>query len=359
MTTPNPWSDRADLAQRSLDHFFGAAEPQLLDNTYPVGDNSTFNYWWLAHVIDARLDAFGRTGDQEWLAAAEATSANLRGRNEGSLFNDYFDDMLWYALALERLARATGKTEPLDDARAIWAHVVEHGWNDTHGASVAWRKQQPYYKNTPANGPFAILSARLHGHEQGRGQGQGREPDPGYLEYGTAAFDWITSTLVGPDGFVEDGINREGDGRIDTQWRFTYNQGLYIGAAVALDEVLHRPELVAAAVRTATTALGELAPGGVVGSEGGGGDEGLFKGVLYRYLGTLLDRLGPTSPDAGALVDFVRTSTDRLWETGRRDGYLLAGDDWRRPAEPPVYYSTQLSAVMALELRAALEAAAR
>lgn len=342
---PNPWPARADLAQRSLDHFFGAAEPQLLANAYPAGDNSTFNYWWLAHVVDVRLDAFARTGDQEWLTAAEATSANLRRRNDGSLFNDYFDDMLWYALALERLARATGRQEPLDDARAVWDHVVEHGWNETHGASVAWRKQQPYYKNTPANGPFAILSARLYRHE----------PDPKYLEYGTAAFDWITATLVGPDGFVEDGINREGDGRVDTQWRFTYNQGLYVGAAVALEEVLHEPELIGRALRTATTTLVELAPDGVVGSEGGGGDEGLFKGVLYRYLGTLLDPVGPTSPDAAPLLAFVRTSTDRLWETSRRGGHLLAGDDWRRPAQPPVFYSTQLSAIMALELRASIE----
>jgi predicted alpha-1,6-mannanase (GH76 family) len=346
MTTPNPWPDRADLAQRSLDHFFGTPEPQLLDNTYPAGDNSTFNYWWLAHVIDVRLDAFERTGDKVWLTAAEATSANLRARNDGSLFNDYFDDMLWYALALERLARATGRQEPLDDARAIWEHVVEHGWNETLGASVAWRKQQLYYKNTPANGPFVILSARLHQHD----------PYPRYLDHGTAAFDWIAATLVGPDGFVEDGINREGDGRVDTQWRFTYNQGLYIGAAVALDAVVHEPELIARALRTATTALRELAPDGVVGSEGGGGDEGLFKGVLYRYLGTLLDRLGTTSPDAAPLVEFVRTSTDRLWETSLRDGYLLAGGDWRRPAELPVFCSTQLSAVMALELRASLEA---
>jgi predicted alpha-1,6-mannanase (GH76 family) len=346
MSTSDPWSARADLAQRSLGHFFGAPEPQLLDNTYPAGDSSTFNYWWLAHAMDVRLDAFGRTGDHQWLDAAEATSANLRARNEGSLFNDYFDDMLWYALALERLARATGRQAPLDDARAIWEHVVEHGWNATHGPSVAWRKQQPYYKNTPANGPFAILSARLHQHE----------PDPKYLEYGTAAFDWITATLVGSDGFVEDGINRDGGGRIDTQWRFTYNQGLYIGAAVALDDVLHEPGLIDQAQRTATTALRELAPDGIVGSEGGGGDEGLFKGVLFRYLGTLLDRIGTASPDAAPLLAFVRTSTDSLWETSPRDGYLLAGDDWRRPAEPPVYYSTQLSAIMALELRASIEA---
>lgn len=346
--SPGPWSETADLAQRSLDHFFGAPEPQLLHNTYPAGDDSTFNYWWLAHVIDVRLDAYHRTGDPAWLALAEATDANLRGRNGGSLFNDYFDDMLWYALALERLARATGRSGPLDDARAIWEHVVEHGWNDTLGASVAWRKQQLYYKNTPANGPFVILSARLHAHDA----------QPRYLAHGRASFDWITRTLVGPDGFVEDGINREGDGRVDTPWRFTYNQGLYVGAAVALDAVAPEQDLVDRAVRTATTALRELAPDGVVGKEGGGGDEGLFKGVLYRYLGTLLDRLGHDAPEAAPLLAFVRRSTDLLARTGRHGDHLLAGDDWREPARLPVHYSTQLSAVMALELRAALEAVA-
>ena len=54
------WSARADVAQVSLDHFFGTGEPQLLNNTYPCerGDNKAFNYWWLAHVIDVRLDAY-------------------------------------------------------------------------------------------------------------------------------------------------------------------------------------------------------------------------------------------------------------------------------------------------------------
>ena len=204
----NSWFARADLAQRSLDHFFGAAEPQLLANAYPAGD------WWLA--------------------------------------------------------RATGRQEPLDDARAIWAHVVEHGWSETRGASVAWREQQPYYKNTPANGPFAILSARLIGTQPATRSSS---------QYGTAAFDWITATLGGARRFVEDGINREGDGRVDTQWRFTYNQGLYVGAAVALDEVLHRagPPIWPGA-RTATTALVELAPDGVVVQRGWRGRRGPVQG---------------------------------------------------------------------------------
>lgn len=353
MNEPSLWSARADLAQHGLDHFFGTSSPQLLNNSYPAGDNTTFNYWWLAHAVDVRLDAFARTGDTSWLVAARQTSENLRERNGGELFNDYFDDMLWYALALVRLAASASDERYLADARRIWKHVLAEGWNDRLGGSVAWRKQQLEYKNTPANGPFAILSARLHA----------LDGDAAYLEYGQAAFDWITRTLVGPDGFVEDGINREGDGRIDHQWRFSYNQGLYVGAAVALSDRVAdqaaRTELLELAARTARTAVRELAPDGVIGSEGDGGDEGLFKGVFYRYLGTLLTRLDAGSEAASDLSSFVRTSTDHLWETGQIGGHFLAGSDWRHPATLPVNYSTQLSAIMALELRATLETGAR
>jgi len=347
MNTSTPWSARADLAQRSLDHFFGAPAPQLINNSYPEADNAVFNYWWLAHVIDARLDAFQRSGDQAWLEAAEATSRNLRERNGGSLFNDYFDDMLWYALALLRLHEAGGSAEYLESAREIWSHVVEFGWNDQQGLSVAWHKEQLHYKNTPANGPFAILSARLYAIDG----------DEERLRYGLAAFDWLTATLVGADGFVEDGINREGDSRVDLHWRFTYNQGLYVGAAVALSRVSDRDDLLTLATRTALTAIRELSDGAVFGDEGDGGDEGLFKGVYYRYLGTLLGELDPDSADAKILAGFVRSSTDELWEHGQRDEWLLAADDWRHALDTPVHYSTQLSAIMATELRAALESA--
>lgn len=341
------WGDRADIAQRSLDHFFGAEDPQFLDNAYPLaeGGNETFNYWWLAHVIDARLDAFERTGDRRWLDQAEAAYANIVERNGGSLFNDYFDDMLWFALAILRLHEATGKQSALDDARAIWEHVIEHGWNDQLGESLAWRKQQLYYKNTPANGPLVILSVRLSRFSE----------DLRYLDYAQRSFAWMTENLVNAaDGFVEDGINREGDGRIDTQWRFTYNQGLYMGAAVELARATGNDAFLAAAVRTALTAIAELSAGGVFRDEGDGGDEGLFKGVYYRYLGVLLDE--QIDPEVrGVLEGFVRDGAAALWESGFDGEYLLANNDWTTPVAGPVPYSTQLSAIMALELAARLD----
>ena len=350
-TSAQTWSARADIAQQSLDHFFGAPGIQFLANSHPRdrGNTEVFNYWWLAHVIDARVDAWLRTSDDAWIDRAVATRDNIVERNGEQLFNDYFDDMLWFALALERVHRATGEQRYLDEAVAIWDHVIAEGWNETLGWSLAWRKQQLAYKNTPANGPLVILGVRLSRLDSTRD----------YLSYARRAFDWLTATLVGDDGFVEDGINRTGDGTVDTQWRFTYNQGLYVGAAVELFGATGDDAFLQRAVQTATTAVRELSDGTVFPDEGDGGDEGLFKGVYYRYLGELLGVLAGVESyevERVELEQFLRTGTDALWQNGVVDGYLRPGNDWSQPPVEWIPYSTMVSAIFAVEQRARLDA---
>ena len=188
------WMSRADVFQDSLDALFAAPKPQYLHNRYPSTpqDDELFNYWWLAHGIDCRLDAYHRSGDTHRLEQAVEIHNNIIERNHGSLFNDYFDDMLWFALSTLRLHEATHDDQYRDEATQLWNHVIKFGWNDVIGPSLSWRKQQPYYKNTPANAPLSILGARLYmltGEER-------------YIEYAQTAFDWITHTLVRPNGFV-------------------------------------------------------------------------------------------------------------------------------------------------------------
>ena len=343
------WTQRADALQGSVEALFGAPRPQMLHNTYPFeeGDDATFNYWWLAHLMDARIDAFERTGDEQWLEQAAAVFDNIVERNDGSMFNDYFDDMLWFALAAQRLGQASGEERFTQAAVQLWDHIVKFGWNDIQGESLAWRKQQLYYKNTPANGPLVILGARLH-----RLTGDQR-----FLSTALRSFEWLGATLVGPDGFVEDGINRTEDGTVDTQWRFTYNQGLYVGAALELAHTLGQEDLVEVATRTSLVAIDELGDGRTFRSEGPDGDEGLFKGVYYRYVSLLLDSIEPSSAHARKLSEFIDASTDSLWEItlAERPDTLQAGDDWAQSGQAKTYLSTQLSAIMATEVRARRE----
>ncbi|MFI6738495.1 glycoside hydrolase family 76 protein [Nonomuraea sp. NPDC050451] len=335
------WNHRADLAQRSLDHYFAAPGEQLFNNWYPLepGDNDVFNYWWLAHAVDVRIDAYLRTSDPARLEQARRIHDGILRRNGGALFNDYFDDMLWLALAILRLAEATGESELYGEAVALWQHVLDHGWNEHEGGGIAWRVSQPYYKNTPANAPFVILSARLHRHTG----------DRRYLEQGRRVMDWLEATLVRPDGFVYDGVNRQEDHAIDEDWRFTYNQGLYIGACVELARTPGEEDHLSRAARTARTAIAELSVDGVFAAEGEGGDEGLFKGVYYRYARELIE--AAEVPEVRA---FVLDSTEHLWRSCGRDGLVLASDRWNRPPGAKVPLSAQLSAAMATEVCAAL-----
>jgi len=353
----------------------------MLNNDYPHrrGTNRAFNFWWLAQAVDARLDAFERTADRRWLDEAVRTYRNVVRRNRGSLFNDFFDDMLWLGLAALRLSDAVAAAtddadgsvptrDYLNDGIAIWERVHSRGWNEQFGASLAWRGKRLDYKNAPANGPFAMLSCRL----------AERTADPRYLPFGRAAFDWLSATLLDPGtGILADGINREKDGRLDAGWRFTYNQGLYAGAATELFVATGDRSFLDRGARTAVAAIDELATHGVFRPEGDGVDSGLFKGIYYRYAARLLRHLAPDQDAARRLTAFIESSTDALVASslmqpptdllgkpeaagpfdpgGPRPALLLAADDWRFPPSGSVAYSTQLSAIMAIEVRARVE----
>jgi predicted alpha-1,6-mannanase (GH76 family) len=345
--TPVPPTDpqraarwRAAVAQAGLAEHFGAPSPQLLHYAQPVDPaaDAPFHYWWNAHAIDAAVDAWERTADAADLDRAQELRRNLTLRNGDDLFNDFFDDMGWFALALLRLVDAAGDESALEDAIALHDHIWDLGWS-TQGGGIVWQKGQYHYKNTPANGPFVIAGHRLH-----RRTGEAR-----FLERARASLRWWEDTLVEPDGFVQDGINRNRDGAIDTDWRFTYNQGLYIGACVEEFRTDADPGRLDRAAMTIDVSLAELTDGPVFRPDGDGGDAGLFAGIFYRYAGQFL-----AEAEHAALSEFIVTSTDALFENQYRgDGTLLAGDDWSAPAPARTDLSTQLTAVMATEVAAA------
>lgn len=347
---PPDWAVRAELLQDSLERYFGARGSRLLNDWYPrsLGDRRFFNYWWLAHAIEARLDAYERAGEPSRLAQARALHDSLIKRNRRSLFNDYFDDMGWLGIAIARLADLTDGDDAsryAGEASALWRHVRDHGWNDAAGGGIAWRKTQVDYKNTPSNGTFIILGARLY-----RKTGESE-----YLDWALRAFGWLSTTLRRADGFILDGINRRRDGGVDADWRFTYNQGLYIGSCTELAAATGDSELIDRAFTTAWAGYAELATDGVLLDPGGdSGDAGLFKGVMYRYAAQLALAAGASHPGTERLVGLLTGGCDVLWRQALRADSLLAGHDWRVPPSGRVPLSAQLSAVIATEACARL-----
>lgn len=341
MITKN-WNELAETSQQSLNHFYGADEKQFLNNFYPTEiekDNEVFNYWWLAHTVDVRIDAYLRTNDKKYLDLAIATYRYNKNRNGGSLRHDFYDDMLWNALAAFRLYKCTGEQVYLEDAMYVWQDLVDTGWNDTCGGGFAWRRPQMYYKNTPVNAPFIILATWLYQelHEEK------------YLDWALKTYAWMKDVLVRENGFVEDGINRLNDGKIDTQWQFTYNQGVYIGSCLELYHITKEEKYLEEAVKNAGVSIEILSDGKVFHDEGSGGDEGLFKGIFYRYFADLIELTGND-----AHRQFVFEGAKVLAENAEKDGYLLMGMDWYNPTKGKIPFSAELSGMMVMEMAARL-----
>lgn len=276
------------------------------------GDGAeTWHYWWHAHLVHALCEA-----DRHRPSAARRRLIGhvLRGitlRTAGTWVTPFYDDIAWMALAL-------AQARPHGHARARIARILHRAIDPTIGA-VPWRTGSVLY-NAPANGPAAMVLA------PSRHRGSARRMNA-----------WMAATLDDPEtGLVRDGIEH---GVVRPEL-WTYNQGVAIGAALALGDRRRAADVVRAVERWCAADDG-LFPAV------GGGDGGLFAGILARYLAVAATHLG--GADAARAGALVRRNAEALWE-GRRDGRFPA--DPRRPARDEgddLDLSVQLGAWITLE----------
>ena len=213
-----------ERAQYALWNRFWDNEKEVFVNHYPVKEEESWIYWWHAHALDALLDGFVRTKETYYLERFEAEYEGAFRENGGTFLHNWYDDMEWMTLALIRAFDITGEKRYIEQAVYIW-NDIKTAWNDSCGGGMAWKKDQLDYKNTPANAPAAIIAFRLY-------QRLHREED---REWGEKILKWNLDHLMDPDTcFIWDGMNRLGDGKVDYEWKFTYCQGVVIGAAMEL-----------------------------------------------------------------------------------------------------------------------------
>jgi len=332
----------ADKAQDDLIENYWNEQDGVFFDKFP-DKTSGHNYWWMAHAIDAMTDAYIRTGDVKYKEYADKTLAATVSRNNNKIINDYYDDMQWMALALLRLYDNTGERKYMVYVEDLWSDITK-GWNDSMGGGIAWRKGQLDYKNTVANAPAAILAARLYntfGNDV-------------YMNWAIKLFKFVDENLTDKQtGQIWDGINRQGDGKTDKDWVFTYCHGVYIGAAAELYKITGEQEYLDKAMLTAKFSLDKFINKNGEFADEGEGDGGMFKGILFRYL-TELYKINPDFKDIK--YDFYE-NIQILRETGTSgDGRI--GKSWlRAPREQDGFDLTvQLSGVMLYEMAAVIEA---
>lgn len=374
--SPRLWAARAGVAERSiharhLRRLWAMPGTTLARPGWPATvDNRLFghwDYWWQAHVLDCLVDAQVRFPSVRRRAAIARLVRTIHLRNFGSWVNDYYDDIAWLGLALLRADHHAGVHRP-DALRQIAARL-RSGWTDHGGGGIWWRRDDDF-KNVPANGPAAILFARLPDLSELRDEARTDR------QRARSTVDWIEQCLVDDTtSLVYDGVHLRPNGEIREIEKtfYTYCQGVFLGACVELatrDSMAGGTLWAKRAVRTIEAVAQYVTvpdPSGPVLHGQGGGDGGLFAGILARYLAlaaSALPPLGVEYADAARLAaDLVFCSADAAWRNRAiAPGGPLFGPEWTKPAILPGHtgrpehdLSVQTGGWMLLEAAASLE----
>ena len=319
------WANRAAsaeaaIAKRHLKKLWGVPGTQLGVVAWPSTRKDrmfgTWHYWWQAHLLDCLVDAQLRDPQPE---RVEKITRQIRGhrlRNNLRWTNDYYDDMAWLAIALERAGRLAGVNRP--KALNKLSEQFLNSWVPEDGGGIPWRKQDQFF-NAPANGPAAIFLAR---HDR--------------LRRAQQMSDWLDETLIDPEThLVFDGI--KGGSMVRAQ--YTYCQGVVLGLetelALRTEDADHakRVHRLVAAVRD------NMAPEGIIRGAGGG-DGGLFNGILARYLALVATSLPQNDADDAearqTASKLVLDSAEAAWDNRQTvDSLPLFAAFWERTAEIP------------------------
>ena len=324
---------RADEAlERFLVEFWRGSDQYLRGQ---VPGDALAHYWVYAQAFDALLDGVERTGGARYRGLIAAFAAGQEARGWSS---DYYDDENWLALALLRAYDLTGETAYLERAKLLFADI-QAAWDTRCCGSEPggiWWDRAHTQKATASNGGPVITAARL----------AARTGDPAYLDFAEQVYAYWRAHMVDPSTFqVADHIAP--DGAI-TRWRFTYNEGVMIGGALALHRAtglahyLDDARAYADFVRSHETVATPLGPVLWDGSNSGcAGDCQQFKGVGYRYLAELAE----VAP-APALDAVLAASAEAAWSIARDPATNHFGTDWS--AAPPGGTTTisQMSAAL-------------
>jgi predicted alpha-1,6-mannanase (GH76 family) len=316
-TTANLWAD--DAVEHMMLAFWQQHVMAGYLSTLPGGTAPT-GYWTFAEAWDAVLDAAARHGGARFLGTVQTFYLS---QGSAGWSSSYFDDENWMTLALIRAYDLTKTPAFLMQAQALYADIMT-AWDTTcclHTGGGLWWDRAHTQKSTSINAGAVISGARLYE----------RTMDSTYLTFANQAYSYWTSNMVdSTTGHVFDHVSVAADGgagAIDSS-KFTYNEGLMIGAAVELARATGNVSSLTLAHTVATYLLQSetvSTPYGPVLSDGAcGGDCEQFKGIAARYL-ALLYQTDTTHQEYRALLE---ASARAAHELARDPSSGLFAADW-------------------------------
>jgi len=338
-TSVETYHNRADQALQSFLLKFWAGGQQYLWNRYPNTNNQLTGYWTYAHGWEAVMDGVERTGRQQYYGLIDTF---YLGQDERGWFAGYYDDECWMTMALLRAYDLTGNVKYLNRAKTLYADI-EGGWDTSCCGSVkgaVWWDKAHTQKATASNAGAALAGARLYR----------RTGDVSYLNFAQQVYSYWYSNMVNATTFqVGDHINPDG---MKVWWKFTYNEGLMIGAAMELNEATANVAYLVNAQNiggfmitneVAATANGNVLYDGA--NNDCGGDCHQFQGPAYRYLMRLYPRIGIGQT---TYYNVLKSSADAIWNLARDTNTTIFSVHWGGPAQTNVDQGQDNAACIAL-----------
>lgn len=339
------WAETADSLQIATYNTFIDSEGVFKQDNR---ENSTFHYWWNAHMLDVLVDGYIRSGDDSYLTKMKALVRGIKARNSNQYQIYFNDDMEWLGISCLRAYTATQDEAYLKIAKELW-HEVKKGWSEVHGGGIMWRTDTPNEKNACSNGPGAILALGLYEINN----------KPEDLAWAEKIYKWQKSTLVDPlTGLVWDHVKYDSKGGPikDKESKFSYNQGTYIGAATELYKITQDRKYLEDAIQTAGAVITspKITFEGVLKNEGQG-DGGLFKGILVRNLTILIQNPDVPKENRERFVDFLTYNAQSFYANSLERPAMMVGSNWTKLPQSHTDLSTQLSGIMLMEMAAKLK----
>ncbi len=326
-------SEDAKEAMEALNRVYWNEADQYFRKT-PGADSKPLDFWMTAHVWECVMDAYQRHGEVSYKAQIDQVYDGFIKANPDWTTNPYNDDLMWWTIACVRAHHITGQQRYLTKAKAEFDRLYEREVDDELGGGMWWKSDSHRSKNACVNGPAVITAMELAFALK----------DDAYAEKARKLYTWERTNLFDPNtGAVNDNLNRRG--RV-TRWRFTYNQGTFIGAALRLYRHTGQEQYLNDAIRAGKYMREHLVtPDGILKSEGQG-DGGTFKLIGVRYM----VELAQTTKDQN-LFDWLNKNAETAW-TNRRTSDNIMGYDWSGPIkdDETIECQSAASAVVLLNL---------
>lgn len=328
---------RADQALQSFLLKFWDGGNQYLRNLYPSNGSLT-GYWTYANGWQALMDGVERTGGQQYAGLIESF---YEGQNQRGWFSGYYDDECWMTMALIHAFDLTGNSKYLNQATTLYADIMA-GWDTSCCGAIpggVWWDKAHTQKATAANAGAALAGARLYS----------RTGNTAYLSFAQQVYSfWYANMVSGSTYQVCDHITTTGT---KVWWRFTYNEGLMIGASVALydatasSSVLTKARNIAGYMIQNEVVSTQYGPALYDGDNSGcGGDCHEFKGPACRYLMELYAK----DTSYAAYLAVLRGSANALWNLARNTNSTVFAVNWGGPSQTNVDQAQVNAACIAL-----------